>query len=73
MNHAPGDKPAQDRPVEIDVRYIRDRNIVGIYFNQKINNVVQQPAQAVALAKALLEGAKALDPKSVEGITWPTS
>jgi hypothetical protein len=43
---------------------------VRIAFWPKIDNLTQTSAQAVALAKALLEGAKRLDPKSVEGVTW---
>jgi hypothetical protein len=56
--------------VEVEVLVNEANQTVRIAFWPKIDNLTQTSAQAVALAKALLEGAKRLDPKSVEGVTW---
>lgn len=62
-----------NKNIEVDVRYRAEDNKVIILFNAPIDNLQQTPEGAVALAKALLEGAKRLNPTVVEGITWSTT
>ena len=61
---------APDLNVQLEVFVNEATRKVMTKFSYKIDNLNSSPVQAVELAKALLTGAKKLDPATTEGITW---
>lgn len=65
-----GGQPKPSVNVQSEVLVNETTRKVGLHFWPKIDNLQMDAPTAVAMARAMLEGAKRLDPASVEGLTW---
>jgi len=69
MRQAKHQQPVE-QPIECRIGRNPEAGKVLMAYNRKIDNVSFAPAAAVETAKALLEEARALDPTSVQGVSW---